>query len=518
MRTSPAPCAFSSSVLRPAMTATLGPQCYTCRKRQVKCDSNTPACQRCLRDHLECRGYKRPLKIIFYQPPRCRQSRKPPPAEPDRVAENRDGSPSSATELLLYKPSSDRDYLALLESFQYYEVYVLPRLLPTQAPFRRTKVDRDVPWHEVPKIVQHCLIVFFRSMQPDFNAPHPNSRQDLCHYRGLSLSELQEILPDAVTEPYGVALSCILLLMGTDLLLPPFGSWLTHFEAAQRLISLRGGIKRCLRDQPGSRTVLINYVLQDIFTGTTSNSKALGSRYSAQLDYPALLPDITADFVTRGFHFPVVILLAVARTNVLRATSRSSSQGTFRAIWQSIETFAPASWAISIMQQEALCTPPFRPEDTALSETLSGLTCYAKCCQSAGLLYLAFSCPPPRSALIANSLSLAKHDLAANIRLLFDMSDLDTDSPFHTQLWKFIGWPMFISVYARIGWHLVGAGGEDNSSAHAEIDRIRATGAAKGSHRLLIAAEYLHNIHEKRALRQSWRWDDGFSSRCDLFL
>ena len=506
------------------MADLLGPQCFTCRKRQVKCDSGTPTCQRCYRDGLECRGYKRPLKIVLYKPPKSASSKKKkkPAPEPDHDSESYDDSRSPTKELdrynrSRYTPSGDRDYLALLESFQLYEIHILPRRFPSQAPFKRTKIDRDVPWHVVPKVLQHCLIVSFRNMQPDVNGADSKSRHELHHYLGLSFAELQRMLPGAVEDPYGIALSCILLMCG-NLLLPPRGSWLMHFDAAQRLISLRGGIERCLKNMSDSRVVLIGHIFQDIFTATTSTSEILGCGYSAHLAYTRLIPDIEADLMIAGLIFPAPTLLAVTRTNLLRASVLPSSSETFMEIWQSIETFDPALWAVTIMQKAVSCPLPLKPEDDTLSGALSGLTAFATCCQSAGLLYLGLSCPPSSPTSIANALFVAKCKLSANIRHLFEAADADINGPLHAQLWRFISWPMFVSAYARIGWHLIDAKGESHSTVQAEIDRIRATGAAKDCHRHFLAAEYLHDVEMKRALRLEWTWDDGFTSRCNLFL
>jgi hypothetical protein len=96
------------------MNAMLGPQCYTCRKRQVRCDSNTPACLRCQRDLRECRGYQRPLKFVVYKTPQDTQPKEPPPvAEPQHGAENRKNYPLSVTELPLCKPLINGDRLVI---------------------------------------------------------------------------------------------------------------------------------------------------------------------------------------------------------------------------------------------------------------------------------------------------------------------------------------------------------------------------------------------------------------------
>lgn len=43
-----------------------GPQCLSCKKRRVRCDSAKPVCRRCGRDGIECPGYKKPTTWITH--------------------------------------------------------------------------------------------------------------------------------------------------------------------------------------------------------------------------------------------------------------------------------------------------------------------------------------------------------------------------------------------------------------------------------------------------------------------
>jgi len=45
----------------PATAATSNVDCYTCRRRRVKCDRQLPLCAKCERTKLECLGYRKPL-------------------------------------------------------------------------------------------------------------------------------------------------------------------------------------------------------------------------------------------------------------------------------------------------------------------------------------------------------------------------------------------------------------------------------------------------------------------------
>lgn len=45
----------------PAAQALSTVDCYTCRRRRVRCDRVLPGCAKCARTQLECLGYKKPL-------------------------------------------------------------------------------------------------------------------------------------------------------------------------------------------------------------------------------------------------------------------------------------------------------------------------------------------------------------------------------------------------------------------------------------------------------------------------
>lgn len=45
----------------PAAQALSAVDCYTCRRRRVRCDRVLPGCAKCARTQLECLGYKKPL-------------------------------------------------------------------------------------------------------------------------------------------------------------------------------------------------------------------------------------------------------------------------------------------------------------------------------------------------------------------------------------------------------------------------------------------------------------------------
>jgi hypothetical protein len=146
----------------------------------------------------------------------------------------------------------------------------------------------------------------------------------------------------------------------------------------------------------------------------------------------------------------------------------------------------------------------FAEEDT------SAMVILALCNQSVAMLYLHLA----RSLSISNQktdvhfLSSTHRVLTINLSKLLARSSLDTEGPIHTQLYKFVTWPLVIATYARAGR---GAGVvKDEIEDDAKRDLESAI--------LIVAAGVLEKARDRRVLRTGghWSWDDAFTSRCSF--
>ena len=475
--------------------AILGPQCFTCRRRQVKCDSAKPSCLRCGKDNIECKGYKRPVKFIIYT-----HDKK---AKPRRE----DATYSLDAKIDRCVLSTNDEHVDLFESFDYYETYVMPRTIPAQQPFIRSKIDRKVPWHILPPLIQYCMILSLRSMLTDSESPNTMLvRNSLYHYRNLSLSELQIMLPDAVTDRYGVALAGIILFMGADLSLCRFGSWALHFDAAQKIIILRGGIKRTLSDLPQSRSLLLRFVIADILTASTCSSSSLSNLYDHQSQCNDLLPTLERDLVCEGCICPPVIVQAINRVNILR-TDVSGSKSEFSEILHLIQAFDTMAWARSMIDKT----------DSLLSEdATSHLESLSRCFQLSAALYLFYACSTPEFLPHDSSLNATGQQLSNLLHSFFERAQTDHNGPLYTRLWKFLTWPLFVHVYVRIAWHVHDE--NDRSRARTDIEMIAVTAVTLKSSALSATAQHLLHILNASKYATTWVWDDGFSRRCGFVL
>ena len=419
--------------------------------------------------------------------------------------------------LQLARPTIQRDYLALLESFRYYEESVVPNLFPRR-PGQWAGVDRAVPWHEAPLVLQNCLTVAFRSMHLKLLAGSEN--HDLCYYRGLALTRLQDALPSAIQDPQGIVLSCILLLVGAELFVPPYSSWILHFEAAQRVIHLRGGISRCLRSIRQPREVLLPFIYQDILTGTCASSETLRDDSTVLIKYPDIIRTMFSTHVSSQFLFPVPLLAIISQVNHLRTTIwSSSSEANVEGIFQRLENFAAGDWARFAPDAEILRNVI---DKSPGPEQMTALVRFAECCRLATLLYAGLACPTLAPAVLSSSLRRVLQQLLEHIVAIFVDADRHPYGPLTSKLWRYMRWPSFVAAYACIGWFPdLERNYDDGNEAECRVIKLllgsTSDSVASGS-RLQSALGYFARVRGMRALSPRWTWDDGFPVRCCLFI
>lgn len=500
--------------------------CLTCRRRRVKCDATQPKCRRCKSDNIACRGYNRQLKIILFHPTDSLK------LTARRTASGPTARRCQTKSLSIYSLPQNGEDLAVIDAIQSYNKHVVRRVSPAHHPFKRQQIPEGIDWHTMPRVLQHLLIVTTRSSQAIKNRTDPTLRQDICHYRGLSLHELKQQLPAAVTDFYGLALGCILLLMAADMHPSAEESWAWHFQAARRIIDLRGGLNVCLCDIPNLQVPLLNYMIVDILTATTCKSTHLftdNASIRTHSEYLAVIPEWEEDILASSYPCPHIILQSIVRTNILRSSrqawqvlymlpANSDQQGIldeFSKIRETIESFDAQSWTIQVLQRGK--TLPQRAEDCPSAANVSAFTSLTLCYKSAAFLYLLLSFTSSQGEPLPQTVHYAKQVLDEQSSLIFIASDRsDEDGPLHTQLWKFLTWPLMISVYACVGWDI----GLDIEDANTELDRLERKATTFGMERLLIAIKYIRNIWLQKSSNAQfpWTWDDGFSSRATFAL
>jgi len=90
----------------------LGPQCWTCRSRRVRCTSEQPSCQKCDDRALVCAGYG-PTKPVRWKQPTCKD------APPGRVVSQVSSQGLSPTlDVLMKREVPERESVSLPTSIE----------------------------------------------------------------------------------------------------------------------------------------------------------------------------------------------------------------------------------------------------------------------------------------------------------------------------------------------------------------------------------------------------------------
>lgn len=432
----------------------------------------------------------------------------------------------------------------LLDSIKYYNAHIVPTK-PAHLPYRRQLVPTKY-WDIMPPILHYLWILNVRAMQAGRGNVDPLYNKDLVQYRGRSLSQLQHLLkdvPGVVKDPFGVGLYSILFMMGSEMQMPG-STWNAHLEAARRIVSLKGGLVKCFEQFPRStHTPLISFMMTDVVTASTCPSRLLGSVFmDTQRQIIEVLPDIEQEMIASGYSFPLPLLLDLVRTNILRAepsldhansTSSDDFDVDFYGTFESMQSFDPERWA-----SRAATFGRQRPETAQKTVSASSIICLAslaRCYQSAAILYLILSTSdqPLEDLQLRQTVHAARYTLVQHLRLLYKQGhngvDHGCDGPLHTQLWKLVTWPIFISIYARAGWgHLCSskdrpldaiAAMNSQDDMDEDIQHMRAIAAAIGSRKFLPVEKLANRVQQSRTDRlekgitSAWRWDDAFSER-----
>lgn len=482
------------------------PGCLTCRKRQVRCDGNRPTCRRCPSDGRECRGYKGQLRIVQVDPAKisasnaCKRSK----AAPQFL---------SVADLSLPRHifASDRDVWTIMDCTEYWNRHVIPEIFPVERPFYRVTIQpNDIAAQTVPKVCLHFIIVAFRSAQAAKLLIDPSTQPDLCYYRGLGLRELQQYLEGAATDPEGIALVSIVTLMTSELYIPK-SSWLIHFNAAQRIVALRGGMASCMRSVVNTNFILVQFFVIDTLTSTTCDSSVLPQApYQERIGD---MPDIDFQLISCASACPAEILKSIAYTSALRRRNLEDTRtpsAEFDAVLRNLEEFDCTAWAVKMSNMGL--SHPIVAAKVAPCSSIEGLVSVAESFRSAALIYLFLGC----------GISVNEHDRMERARTatailhdelnnLFDKASDDPDRPIDTQLWKFATWPLFIAAYVGVGWDIAAPTG-DLDRLYARLHRI---GKARGALLRSNAEGHLKDVQARRAkcLDRTWTWDMGFTDR-----
>lgn len=503
----------------------LGPQCLSCKKRRTKCDSRTPGCAKCQRDRIECPGYVKKLKWNHYHAGGGKKGRRRTGRLQISKAddESEDSSPPDTNHyaIAITFPESleDRETRLLLDASDWYNEHMLPQLMPAQLPFRREN-HRAASWTEVPSVIRNLMLLLVKTAQTKRAGNGLDSQSELCLYRGRILLDLKCSLAEAASDPFGIVLAGIITFMGVDLQNPAFGkwNWIYHFNAAHRIIQLRGGFAKCFFGLPFLQGLLSKYMMLEIFSTSTCCTEQLSvERVRAQINYIPIILLREHAMLESGQLCPQQLLQAIIRTNILRcASQRSHAQEdtlTYDDILAAILDFDPWGWA------ERVCRfglkRPLLPGDEPDSQTLKAWSAVGMCFKQATLLYAMISIRAPTLEEEMQEVASIQERLELHLLYLFSVASPDVDGSIDTQLWRFCLWPAVISAYVSVCW--CRRSDEDLGNQQWQF---RTAGATLKNDCLSSCADFMRNVAERKkgSMGTIWRWSDGFDSRSCAFV
>ena len=385
--------------------------------------------------------------------------------------------------LHILQPATDqptKTYQLLVEVVEDYNARILPDNMPQHPPFQR-KDFKGLAYLATPEILQHLIIVTYRTVQFGKSGCDPLNNREVCYHRGQALTELNKLLPRAADDSMGLIFSSAIMALLADFGLSQERAWRYHLKGTRELIQRQGGFTACLKEFPSMRTLLLTFLIMDIFTATVAPAQDLDSTVTrTQTEYIPLLPELERDIVANTDTCPHILLQAIIRTTLLRARSVSDLttdederlRYELADLLRLIIDFDPYKWASQVA--EPGMTGPLRAEQCASLRATKAWAHLALCYKSATLLYFVFSFFREHEVEGEIWTRKAYEMLDKHSQILCSMADPDPDAEVETQLWKFLNWPLLVSIHVSVEL------GYSACNIDLSIDRMRSIAYATG--------------------------------------
>ncbi|KAF2752752.1 hypothetical protein EJ05DRAFT_490653 [Pseudovirgaria hyperparasitica] len=379
--------------------SSLAPQCWSCRRRRVRCDSEKPACLKCQVKGIECPGYGDTKPLVWIKGPNARKKRRKVDAHQtsgeslvsaekgltyqhahhlERTLTLQEKFPAGSKGI--WADAAERRQKAegtvqefgsqyfppklanLVRCMEYYNRFLCGTMSPIVSecnPFR----IKACFWHFTPPILldMFFLVVarhrFIRETQSRTRfewTEHVRSLEnDISKHTFSAVTQLNQRLSEPKTQKEMITLICVFILMISEVQRCSVGKkWKAHFQGARAIVDLHGGMKIFLRSEEYAVRNLMTYlILIETMRLTTSNihKEPLASEQKQYLSYvPSLYNDGVWTVMPCSHH----LLTAIMRTNDLRARRYTASlpelaviQLEARKLFIELNAFDPKQWA-----------------------------------------------------------------------------------------------------------------------------------------------------------------------------
>ncbi|KAI8159035.1 hypothetical protein K4K49_007730 [Colletotrichum sp. SAR 10_70] len=480
----------------------LGPQCWRCRKRRLRCDSSLPSCRKCALASVSCPGYA-PTRPIAWRNPLLLTSH-----GIVRVREN--GAHEKA---------------ALERASVMGIVCRAPRSVRSEVELR---IAADAIEYS-PDLVPYATE----------RSPYQISPSEIGELAEALSEELGKHQSDQTAAGAGPEILLgIMLMLSSQIQYSAYAPWQAHIHGAWSLIAAQGGMEVLAKASTDLCRVLQQVAVVDIFGMSTTclteaSAKVVLSRYAS---YAMIFDESMVDIANPWTLMPNGLARTINQINTLRAENlllpsiELRTQGLL-AVLQFLDAASPDAWAKEVATNATVWLAPGRLSDDvetraawlALMTAFLNATVLYAINSLAGLgetsLRAVASSQQSMSSLVSRE-AAAYEALMFSIRILFDQraqrretqDRLDPPATSAGLLHKFVIWPM---VVGGIQAALVR---RDDEAAGYLCSGMQSIGEELGTVSMIDGArlvEKLSQAHRNGHEPTSW---DGLFDGAPLFL
>ncbi|KAF1938743.1 hypothetical protein EJ02DRAFT_409887 [Clathrospora elynae] len=264
-------------------------QCWECLKRRLVCDHTLPLCRKCEKAGRECSGYDdaKPLQWVETGMVTSRRRKKDSSNPPTVVSK---GLHTEAAEILRSKrdplkrlerllgfmyqhdlPPYDlsSETCAVVQAVQYYNLRIHPKY-KASGELAPNPAIVTFPLHTLyllPPAIHHTVVCislnhYIHNLPLDANrAVITTNRSKVYYHRGAAIQALSRYVGQEKTRCSDLTIASIIIFMCLELQTPIFPDWRSHAKGLQRLLDLRGGVKKVTSEAPHMTSSLVLYVL-----------------------------------------------------------------------------------------------------------------------------------------------------------------------------------------------------------------------------------------------------------------
>ncbi|KAK8091201.1 hypothetical protein PG994_000706 [Apiospora phragmitis] len=255
-------------------------------------------------------------------------------------------------------PSLYRRAQMIFEGLDYFNKLFSPNVVSDASHFNPYIINlqrlESFPEHYVKVLV--ATAGFHRLMTA---GPEPTSSSaliqrdiDVFALRSEALGALNDQLAHAGTQTSDATLLTVVALLITSMQSFTHTEWRAHLEGARRIIQLRGGLKKIIRDNPYFKPILTYFIMADVMGATTCSSRHEKMPVASlmALKYREIEPNILRLLAATPNPCPEEVFQSIILINYLRTIARNKKlrkqrQSGTRVVLAKILRFSPTEYA-----------------------------------------------------------------------------------------------------------------------------------------------------------------------------